>query len=239
MIFICIPAYNEERTAGLLLWKIREVMSEFGRDYTILFLDDASTDRTATVVEPYRRVVPLEVFSHEQRKGHGASLEKLLREVVSRCDYPRRDVIVTLQADFTEEPEAVPTMVKRIEGGADLVVAARAGNGASGSRTARWIRKGLPWLERRYELPDDISDPTSGLRAYRVSVIKRALAEKNGAPLLTHDGWAASLELLAATAPHARRIEETEAPMDRDRRQRRSRMSLWKATREFIGMLRK
>ena len=239
MISICIPAHNEERTVGLLLWKIRKVMSDFGRDYRILLLDDASTDRTATVVEPYRRVIPLEIFSHEQRKGHGASLEELLREVVSRCEYPRRDVIVTMQADFTEAPEDIPALVKRIEGGADLVVAARAGNGETASRTARWIRKGLPWLERRYDLPEDISDPTSGLRAYRVSVIKRALAEKNGAPLLTHDGWAGSLELLAATAPHARRIEETEAQAAQDRRQRRSRMSIWKATREFIGMLRK
>ena len=238
MIFICIPAYNEERTAGVLLWKIRKVMSDFGRDYTIFFLDDASTDRTATVVEPYRRVIPLEIFSHEKRTGHGASLEELLREVVSRCEYPRRDVIVTMQADFTEAPEDIPALVKRIEGGADLVVAARASNGTAEPRTARWIRKGLPWLERRYDLPDDISDPTSGLRAYRVSVIKRAMAENNGAPLLTHDGWAASVELLAATAPHARRIEETEAHAAQTRRQRRSRMSIWKATREFIGMLR-
>ena len=33
MIYICISARNEERTAGVLLWKIRRVMSEFKRDY--------------------------------------------------------------------------------------------------------------------------------------------------------------------------------------------------------------
>ncbi|NIQ55975.1 MAG: glycosyltransferase, partial [Gammaproteobacteria bacterium] len=49
MIYISIPAHNEERTAGVVLWKVRQVMSEFGRDYEVLFLDDASTDRTPDV----------------------------------------------------------------------------------------------------------------------------------------------------------------------------------------------
>ncbi len=239
MIYICIPAYNEERTAGVLLWKIRKVMSEFGRDYQVFFLDDASTDRTLEVVEPYLQVLPLQIFHNEERQGHGASLERLFREVVTRCAYPRRDVIVTLQADFTEEPEAIPTMVKRIEGGADLVVTAQPGNGASGSRLARLLKKGLPWLERRYDLPESVSDPISGLRAYRVIVIKRALAASNGRPLIRRGGWAGSLELLAAVAPHARRIEETPAQTDYNRRARRSRLTLWRAARDFISMLRR
>ena len=238
MIYICIPAYNEERSAGILLWRIREVMSEFGRDYQVLLLDDASSDRTPEVIAPYTQILPLEIMRNQSRQGHGASLEKLLSEAIARCSYPRRDVIVTLQADFTEEPEAIPTMVKRIEGGADLVVTAHPGNGLSRTRTASWIRRGLPLLERRFNLPSAVSDPTSGLRAYRVSVVKRALAGNNGKKLLQRDGWAASLELLAAAAPHARRIEETPPQTHYDRRSRKSRMSLWRATRDFVGMLR-
>ena len=74
----------------------------------------------------------------------GNTLEKLLKEAVSRASYPRRDVVVTLQADFTEEPLAIPTMVKRVEGGADLVVAAQPPNGRSAPRAVRWVRRGLP-----------------------------------------------------------------------------------------------
>jgi RimJ/RimL family protein N-acetyltransferase len=55
-----MPAHNEERTAGILLWKIRQVMIDFPRDYHILVLDDGSNDRTAEVLEPYSRVLPLE-----------------------------------------------------------------------------------------------------------------------------------------------------------------------------------
>ncbi len=238
MIYICISARNEERTAGILLWKIRRVMSEFKRDYEVLFSDDASTDRTFDFVAPYEQVLPLVLFRHKERLGHGASLEELLRQAVARCAYPRRDVIVTLQADFTDEPGAIPQLVKRIEGGADLVIAAQGTDGRSTPRSIRWLRRGLPWLERKYEFPE-ISDPISGLRAYRVSVIKRALAERSGEPLVHGDGWTANLELLLAVAPHARRIEETEGRARYDMRLRPSRQSVWRVARDFVAMLRR
>jgi glycosyltransferase involved in cell wall biosynthesis len=238
VIYFCIPAHNEERTAGVLLWKIRQVMSDFKRDYQVLLLDDASTDRTGEVVTPYTQVMPVEILRNERRAGHGAALERLLREAVSRSSYPRRDMVITLQADFTEEPLAIPGMIKRVEGGADLVVAAQPPNGRSAPRAVRWVRRGLPWLERKFELPVEISDPISGLRAYRVGLLKKALKEGEGGRLLSRDGWAGSLELLLAVAPHARRVEETQAETRYDRRVRPSRQSLWRAARDYVGLLR-
>jgi len=237
VIYICIPAHNEERTAGLLLWRIRQVMSVLGRDYLILFLDDASTDRTLEVVTPYSQVLPLEVLRSEKRRGHGRSLERLIGTVVSRCDYPRRDVIVTLQADFTEEPTAIETLVKRIEGGADLVVAAQPINGRRVPRAVRWVRRGLPWLERKFDFPEQVSDPFSGLRAYRVGLLKRALERADGRPLVRHDGWAANVELLLAVSPLTDRIVETESEVRYDRRNRRTRLTLLRIARDYVALL--
>lgn len=238
MIYICIPAHNEEETAGVLLWKIRQVMAEFKRDYIVLFLDDASTDRTLDVVSPYSQVLPLEVLRNEKRQGYGAALERLLAEAVARSSYPRRDVVVTLQADFTDEPTAVPALVKRVEGGADLVIAAQPPNGKPVPLAVRCVRRALTWLERKYEFPKEVSDPLSGLRAYRVGLIKKALKEHDGERLLKRDGWAASVELLLAVVPHTRRVEELVSVPRYDLRGRASRMSLWHAARDYIGLLR-
>ena len=82
MIFICIPAYNEAETVGVLLWKIRRVMSDFPRDYELLVLDDASTDATRDVLAPYARVLPLTVLRNDKRAGYAASLERLIREAI-------------------------------------------------------------------------------------------------------------------------------------------------------------
>src|SRR5690554_8003403 len=124
-------------------------MAGFQRDYQLLVADDASTDDTPAVLEPYTRVLPLTVYRNEERRGYAASLELLLREAVRRAAYPRRDVIVTLQADFTEEPNEIPAFVKRIEGGADVVSTATRFDGANAPRAIRWARRGLGYLVRR------------------------------------------------------------------------------------------
>ncbi len=214
-------------------------MADFGRDYRVLFLDDGSTDETLDVVQPYSQVLPLEILRNERRMGHGPALSRLIEAAVERCSYPRRDAVVTLQADFTDEPSAIPALVKRIEGGADLVVARQEDGDAGVPLARRFVRRGLPWLGRKFEIPEPISDPLSGLRAYRVGLLKRAMRENGDEPLVRHDGWAGSLELLAAVAPHTRRVEETPSEVRYDRRARRSRQTLWKAARDYLDLLRR
>ena len=57
MIYVCIPAHDEGPTVGLLLWRIRKVFEEFPREYQFLVGDDASTDGTAEILEPYQKVL--------------------------------------------------------------------------------------------------------------------------------------------------------------------------------------
>jgi len=226
LIYICIPAYNEAATVGLLLWKIRQVMGEFPRDYELLVVDDASTDDTDEILAPYSRVLPLTILRNEERQGYAPSLERLIREAVRRSSHPRRDVIITLQADFTEAPGAIPTLVKRIEGGAD-VVSAVATRDSEVPRLQRWTRRSIPLLLRNAGIPEGVRDPLTGFRAYRVGVLKRAIAERNGGPLLVQQGWAANVELLMAVAPHSRRADDTEVGQRFDLRQRETRFQPW------------
>ena len=239
MIYICIPAYNEAPTIGLLLWKIRRVMDHFPRDYELLVMDDASTDGTQDVLEPYGRVLPLTVLRNPERRGYSASLERLLREAVGRASHPRRDVVVTLQADFSESPEEIPAMVKRVEGGVDVVGRGPAQVDPDAPRLLRWSRLGLPVLLRRAAVPAEAGDPLCGYRAYRVGVLKKAISERAGDPLLTRDGWAANVELLLAVAPHVRRMEAAEPGSARAvRRQRDTRFRAWQTLVQLVDVVR-
>jgi glycosyltransferase involved in cell wall biosynthesis len=227
LIYICIPAYNEAATIGVLLWKIRQVMSEFPRDYELLVLNDRSTDQTEDVLAPYLRVLPLTVLRSEQRQGYAASLERLIREAVGRASHPRRDVVITLQADFSDPPEEIPALLKRIEGGADVVEGTAEAMGSPAPGLLRWTRRLLPWMLRRTPLPEGVKDPVCGFRAYRVAVLKKALSERNGDPLLSRDGWAANVELLLAVAPYTRRVEGADIGSRNPRRQRETRFRSW------------
>jgi glycosyltransferase involved in cell wall biosynthesis len=239
LIYICIPSYNEAATIGVLLWKIRRVMGEFPRDYHLVVLDDGSTDATQEVLDPYARVLPLTLLTNPERQGYAAAIERLIREAASRSTHPRRDALIILQADFTEAPEDIPALVKRIEGGADVVGRAVEDPPPTLPRVQRWSRLGLSWLLRRAPLPKEgAADPFSGFRAYRIAVLKRALAERNSDPLLSREGWAANAELLLAVAPHARRTDATNLALRHERLQRDTRFQPWETLVQTWGLAR-
>ncbi len=235
MIYICIPAHNEERTIGVLLWKIRKVMLEFGRDYEVLVLDDASTDGTAGVLDRYLRVLPLRILREEHRKGYPAAVQRLLWEALERTSYPKRDAAILLQADFTENPDYMVPLIKALEGGADVVAGVVEANGHLAPRAVRMARRMAPWVLGRAFGGAPVSDPLSGFRAYRLIVLKKALAEFRGRAFLTTDGWASNVELLGLVAPHARRIVEAPLTLRYDVDGRPSRVS---AIRTLRGLFR-
>lgn len=236
MIYLCIPAHNEEQTVGVVLWKIRQVLTEFPRDYQILVADDASTDRTAEVLAPYARVLPLTILRARQQRGYAASLEMLLREACRRSPYPKRDAIVVMQADFTDEPEDIVPLIKKIEQGADIV----GGIPATDTRPPlleRWLLRWQRRLLKRVEWPDDCGDPLSAFRSYRVYTVARAIDRAGSERLLHWDSPIAGAELLQAAAAHARRVESIDLAHRPDRRQRPSRASTWetlKRLRRFV-----
>lgn len=224
MIYIGLPVHNERHTAGVLLWRLRQVMLDDDLDFRLLVVDDGSTDGTDEVLEPYRRVLPLEVIRHDSRRGYAASLERLIREALSLSDYHKRDALLTLQADFTDAPEAIPGMIRRYQSGADLV-AGTLSDAADLPRSVRMGRAAASWLSGSLPVPPEASDPLSGFRFYRLFVLRRAL-EDLASPddrLLHHDGWAANAELLTLAWPHVRRYEEVEFAPDYRRRYRKSR----------------
>ncbi len=229
MIYVCVPVHNEAKTAGLVLWKVRQVFSAFPREYQLLVLDDASTDGTAQLLASYAKVLPMTTITHRQRQGYARSLEELLRLALQRTDRPKRDCAITLHADFVHSPEAMEEMVKRLESGADLVVGELLQE-RGGSRALRLARR---WAPRLLRLPG-LHDTISGFVALRLIVLRQALrAEQSAAsaappgppaPLLTTEGWCANAELLARLVPHARRLDPIPAAARYDLVQRPSRV---------------
>lgn len=233
MIYIGIPVRNERHTIGPLLWRIRQLLAPQGRGFQVLVVDDASTDGTAETVERYTRVLPLALLRHDEPRGYAASLERLVREAVSRSGYPKRDALVTLQADFTDPPEAIPEMIRRFEGGMDLVMASDAdgedevdGDVPAPPRAVRWARIGARWLARSLPRPPEVEDPYGSFRLYRLFTLARALSDVPAGTdrFLTQEDWGANAELLLAVWPHARRSDRVHAPRDYGRRYRETRL---------------
>ncbi len=100
---VILPAYNEEQAIGRVLDEIVEALLQEPIRYEILVVDDASTDRTASLAEQYAcdcRQCSIRVIRCPLRRGAGAARKAGIREA-------RGDVIVMLDADGTYSAETV------------------------------------------------------------------------------------------------------------------------------------
>jgi glycosyltransferase involved in cell wall biosynthesis len=222
LLYICIPAHNEASTLGVLLWRIRKVFQGYSREYEVVVYDDASTDGTSDILAPYGEVAPLTVIRGETRLGYGKAVELLIREASRRTRYPRRDGMILMQGDFTDQPEGLPELVKRFEGGADIVLATR---GVAGEPPAvRRLRQLAPWALRFSVGVDGIADPYASFRLFRISLFRDLIKSIGEKPLLSSDGWSANVELLIKTVQLARRVETVALESRYDLRVRQSRI---------------
>jgi len=231
MIYFCIPTHNEGATVGLVLWKIRRVLEETSREYQLLVGDDASTDSTAEVLEPYTKALPLTVLTSKEQVGYAATVEALLREALARSDRHKRDVAILLPADFAADPSTLPEFLKRIDSGADVIV----GESTIEGEPDKWQRRVRSWAPRllgRHARVAGVRDVVSGYAAFRLVALRNAFRDREG-PWLTTDGWAANAQLLAWAAAGARRVETVPVVELAERHIRPSRHTAWERAKEL------
>jgi glycosyltransferase involved in cell wall biosynthesis len=115
-LWVIVPAYNEERSIGATLRRLSE---QADADFTVVVVDNASTDRTAEVVRAFAEEHPkLDLrIVHEPQKGTGAAADTGMRHAISagathlaRTDadcLPERDWIGAVKRAFDDGLEMV------------------------------------------------------------------------------------------------------------------------------------
>ena len=116
-IVVTIPAFNEEKTIGILINKIHEVMKSNRYNYKILVIDDGSKDKTAKIAKDAKAIV----FSHPKNYG----LADTFRTEVEKALELDGDVIVHIDADVQYQPKEIPKLINEVERGYDLVLGSR------------------------------------------------------------------------------------------------------------------
>ena len=196
MVIVTLPAYNEAQTLPTLLERIRESMEENGIEYRVIVVNDGSTDGTGDSVDRMRDALPVTRIDHEVNRGLGEAIRTGLFAAIEGAD--DRDIIVTMDSDNTHTPGLIARMVRRIREGNDVVIASRFQPGAHvrGVPFYRRVLSRSSSLVFRMAFPTPgVRDFTSGYRAYRAAVVKRAF-DTYGGEFVAESGFACMVDIL-------------------------------------------
>ena len=205
-LIVVLPAYNEEDCLPPLLRKFRKLFRYYaaksaGFDPLVIVVDDGSKDRTAAVALEAAKKMPVRLVQHPQNKGLGEAIKTGLRAAMEESTSDA-DVFVLMDADDTHPPHYVIPMLKRIDAGADMVIASRYRPGSKqvGIPLNRWFMSQVArWLFVLFLGLPGVRDYTCGFRAYRSGLIRRSL-EHYGDEIITRNGFACTDQLLVNIA---------------------------------------
>ncbi|KAF5050155.1 Undecaprenyl-phosphate 4-deoxy-4-formamido-L-arabinose transferase [anaerobic digester metagenome] len=166
-VSLIIPMYNEEDNVIITLNEVKKVLETYS-SYQIVAVDDGSSDRTLDLLEEYATENPeLVVLKHPVNMGMGRALRNGFEKAEG-------DVIVTLDADLSYEPQYITQLIKELyENHLDIVIGSQYMAGGE-TEDIPFIRLFVSKMANKivgYAMDKDISTVTGILRAYRKEVI--------------------------------------------------------------------
>jgi polyisoprenyl-phosphate glycosyltransferase len=119
-VSLAIALYNEETVVPELLRRVRAVLDGLpGSSHEMVFVDDGSTDRTLALLSAAAAADPrITVVALSRNFGHQAALTAAL-------DHVSGDVVIVMDGDLQDSPEAIPRLIEEHLKGFDVVYVRR------------------------------------------------------------------------------------------------------------------
>ena len=164
MLSVVVPIHNEERSLLPLYDRLTVTLESLHRPYEILFVDDASTDRSFELLSNLVETDPhLKVIRLRRNFGQTAALSAGFHEA-------KGAVVIAMDGDLQHAPEDIPALLSKIEEGYDIASGWRKDRLDNAitrklpSRIANWLMARASGLELR--------DFGTTFKAYRAEILK-------------------------------------------------------------------
>lgn len=167
-IALVIPTLNEAENIESLYNAISKVALGLNRHTCkLIFIDDSTNEQTKQVIHTLATEDLEIVYLEGPRQGFAQAIAYGLSVAKTHAE-----IIVTLDADGSHNPEYIPAMVSVLEAGADLVIGSRYCSGASSRRKANQFlySRSINAL-LRHATRSSITDYSSGYKAMRREVL--------------------------------------------------------------------
>ncbi len=236
MIWIVLPAYNEEQNLGEVLRRIRGTL-QARKPYQVLVINDGSADRTAMVAEKAASEVPVRVLTHDHNRGLAHAISTGLAEVL-RCAEDA-DIVVIMDADNSHPPELIPKLTAALDQGADIAIASRF---QPGSRVVgvppvrRVLSSGASLLFQLLFPIEGVRDYTGGYRAYRMALLRQGMLEY-GEEFIRASGFSVMTEILVKLRSLRPRVHETPLILRYDLKRGKSKLIPGRTIAEYLTLI--
>jgi glycosyltransferase involved in cell wall biosynthesis len=164
MLSVVIPIHNEERSILPLYDRLTSVLIPLRRAFEIIFVDDASTDRSAELLAHLVETdAHLRVIRLRRNFGQTAAL-------AAGFDQAAGAVVIAMDGDLQHAPEDIPALLDKVDEGYDIASGWRKDRVDNAitrkipSRIANWMMAKASGIELR--------DFGTTFKAYRTEVLK-------------------------------------------------------------------
>jgi len=157
-VSIVVPVLNEREALPDLWDELQTACSSLGRSWEAVFVDDGSTDGSWDLLETLALAHP-EVGAVKLRRNFGKSAA-----LAVGFAHTVGDVVLTLDSDGQDDPAEIPTLLRALDDGYDLV---------SGWKRERRDPAARRWASRVFNAVTSrlsgvrVHDLNCGLKAYR------------------------------------------------------------------------
>ena len=177
MIYILLPAYNEEKNLKKMFQKIEKIYKKI--HITIVLVDDCSTDNTIFLMKK-KYSFKLIYIKHKRNRGLSITMETGFNKILKLGK--EKDVVVTLDSDNTHPISIIPGMIKKIHNGNQVVIASRFVSTSRVNGLTVWrhiLSIGAKYLFKLLHPYKNLNDYTCNFRVYKFELIKKILQNKN------------------------------------------------------------
>lgn len=247
MIKILFCALNEAENLPKLLVNLNHEMQILQRDFEIIVCLDGSNDESLQIISDFQKFHPIKILPLKNQRGLGLAYKRLFEEVIknSSDDASDDDLIISLDADNTHNPEQIPEMLRHFETeDLDLLIASRFCNTSVMSdfpihrqfisKSTSILFQNLFSVKKIYG--EKLQDFTSGYRIYKAKKLKELFAIKKN-NFITEPEFAYTCELVVNLARINSRIDEIAISYDYGNKIGKSKLRIFRNFTRLIILL--